>query len=394
MQAINAGFERAWGTIVDSHLTQLIAAVVLYFMGSGPVQGFAVTLGLGILTSLFTSYTVTSYQVGMWFRRVRPEDPQDPAFPLHSGRHQNPVHEDHRATSSPSRSSRASLSIGSAYFKGFNLGIDFVGGTAIVIQHQGGPADAGQIRELLDGLELGEVQVQGFGTPEDVLVRVQAQEGGQDADQVAVAKVRDALATENYTIRSTEAVSGTVSGELAWKGGIAVIIALVAILIYIWFRFEWQFALAAVTTTTHDIIMTIGLFSITGLEFNLTSIAAVLTLVGLSLNETVVVSDRVRENLRKYKKMPLPELIDLSINQTIVRTSLTQFTVFLALIPLVLFGGEVIRSFTIAMTFGCLVGMYSSIIVNGPILINFGLKARADEPAGKVVAKRADGAAV
>jgi SecD/SecF fusion protein len=229
--------------------------------------------------------------------------------------------------------------------------------------------------------------------PEDVLVRVQAQEGGQDADQVAVAKVRDALATENYVVRSTEAVSGTVSGELAWKGTIAVIVALVAILIYIWFRFEWQFALAAVTTTTHDVIMTIGLFSITGLEFNLTSIAAVLTLVGLSLNETVVVSDRVRENLRKYKKMPLPELIDLSINQTIVRTSLTQFTVFLALIPLVLFGGEVIRSFTIAMTFGCFVGMYSSIIVNGPILINFGLKSRADEPASKT-AKRADGAVV
>src|SRR5690606_4654494 len=170
--------------------------------------------------------------------------------------------------------------------------------------------DVGKVRALLDTLELGEVQVQGFGTPEDVLVRVQAQEGGQDADQVAVAKVRDALATENYTIRSTEAVSGTVSGELAWKGTIAVIIALAAILIYIWFRFEWQFAMAAITTTTHDIIMTIGLFSITGLEFNLTSIAAVLTLVGLSLNETVVVSDRVRENLRKYKKMPLPELID------------------------------------------------------------------------------------
>ncbi len=276
-------------------------------------------------------------------------------------------------------------------FKGFNLGIDFVGGTAIVIQHEDGPADVGRVRQVLDGLGLGEVQVQGFGTPEDVLVRVQAQEGGQSADQVAVSKVREALATENYTIRSTEAVSGTVSGELTWKGIIAVIVALAAILIYIWFRFEWQFALAAVTTTTHDVIMTIGLFSITGLEFNLTSIAAVLTLVGLSLNETVVISDRVRENLRKHRKMPLPELIDLSINQTIVRTSLTQFTVFLALIPLVLFGGEVIRSFTIAMTFGCLVGMYSSIIVNGPILINFGLKARSDtDDAPKAI----DGASV
>ncbi|WP_316360089.1 protein translocase subunit SecD [Devosia sp.] len=391
IQAIQAGFERAWGTIVDSHLTQLIAAIVLYFLGSGPVQGFAVTLALGILTSLFTSYTVTSYQVHAWFRRVRPKTLKIQHFRFIPDGTRIPFMKISRYVIAFSIVASL-LSIGSAYFKGFNLGIDFVGGTAIVIQHEGGPADVGQVRELLDGLELGEVQVQGFGTPEDVLVRVQAQEGGQDADQVAVTKVRDALATENYTVRSTEAVSGTVSGELAWKGTVAVIVALVAILIYIWFRFEWQFALAAIVTTSHDIIMTIGLFSITGLEFNLTSIAAVLTLVGLSLNETVVVSDRVRENLRKHRKMPLPELIDLSINQTIVRTSLTQFTVFLALIPLVIFGGEVIRSFTIAMTFGSLVGMYSSIIINGPILINFGLKAKTDEDSA--APKAADGASV
>ena len=391
LQAINAGFERAWGTIIDSHLTQLIAAVVLYFLGSGPVQGFAVTLALGILTSLFTSYTVTLYFVGMWFRAKRPKTLKIQHFRFIPDGTKIPFMKISRYVIAFSIIASL-LSIGSAYFKGFNLGIDFVGGTAIVIQHEGGPADVGSVRELLDGLDLGEVQVQGFGTPEDVLVRVQAQEGGQDADQIAVAKVRDALATENYTVRSTEAVSGTVSGELAWKGTIAVVIALIAILIYIWFRFEWQFALAAITTTTHDIIMTIGLFSITGLEFNLTSIAAVLTLVGLSLNETVVVSDRVRENLRKHRKMPLPELIDLSINQTIVRTSLTQFTVFLALIPLVLFGGEVIRSFTIAMTFGSLVGMYSSIIINGPILINFGLKSKVEKD--DLPAKTADGASV
>lgn len=391
IQAINAGFERAWGTIVDSHLTQLIAAIVLYFLGSGPVQGFAVTLALGILTSLFTSYTVTSYQVNLWYRRTRPKTLKIQHFRFIPDGTRIPFMKISRYVIAFSIIASL-LSIGSAYFKGFNLGIDFVGGTAIVIQHDDGPADVGQVRELLAGLDLGEVQVQGFGTPEDVLVRVQAQEGGQDADQVAVTKVRDALSTENYTVRSTEAVSGTVSSELAWAGTIAVIVALLAILIYIWFRFEWQFALAAVTTTTHDIIMTIGLFSITGLEFNLTSIAAVLTLVGLSLNETVVVSDRIRENLRKHRKMPLPELIDLSINQTIVRTSLTGFTVFLALIPLVLFGGEVIRSFTIAMTFGSLVGMYSSIIINGPILINFGLKAKVDDdtPASKA----ADGASV
>jgi SecD/SecF fusion protein len=334
---------------------------------------------------------VTSFQVQAWYRRVRPKVLKIQHFRFIPDGTKIPFMKISRYVIAFSIIASV-LSLGSAYFKGFNLGIDFVGGTAIVIQHEGGPADVGAVRELLDGLELGEVQVQGFGTPEDVLVRIQAQEGGQDADQIAVSKVRDALATESYTVRSTEAVSGTVSGELAWKGALALIISLVAILIYIWFRFEWQFALAAVTTTTHDVIMTIGLFSITGLEFNLTSIAAVLTLVGLSLNETVVVSDRVRENLRKHRKMPLPELIDLSINQTIVRTTITQFTVFLALIPLVLFGGEVIRSFTIAMTFGCLVGMYSSIIVNGPILINFGLKQKVEDD--KAVAKTADGASV
>jgi len=394
LQAITAGFERAWGTIVDSHLTQLVAAVVLYFMGSGPVQGFAVTLGLGILTSLFTSYTVTSYQVNLWYKRVRPKTLRIQHFRFIPDGTRIPFMKISRYVIALSIVMSV-ISIGAAYFKGFNLGIDFVGGTAIEVQHVGGPADVGRVRELLDGLELGEVQVQGFGTPEDVLVRVQAQEGGQDADQAAVTKVRDALAGDQYEIRRTEAVSGTVSGELAWKGTIAVIIALACILLYIWFRFEWQFAMAAVTTTSHDIIMTIGLFSLSGLEFNLTSIAAVLTLVGLSLNETVVVSDRIRENLRKHRKMPLPELIDLSINQTIVRTSLTQFTVLLALVPLVLFGGEVLRSFTIAMTFGSLVGMYSSVIVNGPILINFGLKQKSEEQeAAARKEKSTDGASV
>ena len=391
--AINAGFQRAWGTIIDSHLTQLISAIVLYFLGSGPVQGFAVTTGLGILTSLFTSYTVTLFFVAIWYKYRRPKTIKIQYFRFIPDNTKIDFMKISRYVIVFSIIMSV-LAVGTAFVKGFNLGIDFKGGTAIEIQHRDGPADAGQVRALLDELNLGEVQVQGFGPPEDILVRIEAQQGGDNADQLAVEKVREALATENYDVRRTEAVSGTVSGELAVAGTIAVVVALVAIMIYVWFRFEWQFALAAITTMSHDVIMTIGLFSITGLEFNLTSIAAVLTLVGLSLNETVVISDRIRENLRKYKKMPLPELINLSINQTIVRTSLTSVTVFLALLPLVLFGGEVLRSFTIAMTFGMLVGMYSSIIVAGPILIFFGLKSRADEPASKTTEKRADGAAV
>jgi len=394
LAAIDAGFRRAWGTIIDSHLTQLIAAVVLFFLGSGPVQGFAVTLGLGILTSLFTAYTVTLYFVGAWYKVRRPKTLRIQHFRFIPDGTKIHFMQISRYVIILSVVLTA-LSIGSAVFKGFNLGIDFKGGSAIAVQSKSGPADTGKVRDDIGKLGLGDIQVQGFGAPTDLLIRVQTQGDGSPAlQQAAVAKVTDTLGKDNYTIRSVETVGPTVSGELGLHGTIAVLVALVAILIYVWFRFEWQFALAAITTTTHDVIMTIGLFSITGIEFNLTSIAAVLTLVGLSLNETVVISDRVRENLRKYKKMPLPDLINLSINSTLTRTSLTAFTIFCALVPLVLFGGEVIRGFTIAMTFGVFVGTYSSIIVGGPILIFFGLKSRADVPVTKATAKRADGAAV
>ena len=396
--SLEAGFHRAWDTIIDSHLTQLIAAIVLYFLGSGPIQGFAVTLALGILTSLFTAYTVTRLFISLWYRWKRPKTLKIQHFRfIPDG-----------TTFDFMKMSRYAIvlsivltvgAIGLAFTKGFNLGIDFVGGSAIEVQHTGeGDADPGKVRELLEPLNLGEVQVQSFGTPQDLLVRIQLQPGGDAEQQVAVQNVTKALATDNYEVRRTEAVSGTVSGELAINGTIAVLVSLVAILLYVWFRFEWQFGLAAVTTTAHDVIMTVGLFSLTGLEFNLSSIAAVLTLVGLSLNETVVISDRVRENLRKYKKMTVSEIINLSINQTIVRTSLTQFTVLLALFPLVFFGGESIRGFTIAMTFGSIFGMYSSVFIGGPILIHFGLKPRSDADEAKEAkakaAKRADGAAV
>lgn len=398
LASLDAGFHRAWGTIVDSHLTQLIAAIVLYFLGSGPIQGFAVTLALGILTSLFTAYTVTRFFISIWYKMRRPKTLRIQHFRFIPDGTKIDFMKMSRVAIMVSIVLTV-LAIGTAFVKGFNLGIDFVGGSAIEVQHTTeGDADPGRVRELLEPLGLGEVQVQSFGTPQDLLVRIQLQDGGDAAQQVAVQEVTKTLATENYEVRRTEAVSGTVSGELAFNGTIAVLVTLVAILLYVWFRFEWQFGLAAVTTTLHDVIMTVGLFAITGLEFNLSSIAAVLTLVGLSLNETVVISDRVRENLRKYKKMSVAEIINLSINQTIVRTSLTQFTVLLALFPLVFFGGESIRGFTIAMTFGSIFGMYSSIFVGGPILIYFGLKPRSEMEEAKEkkakADKRADGAAV
>jgi len=179
----------------------------------------------------------------------------------------------------------------------------------------------------------------------------------------------------DYDIRRVEVVGPTVSGELAQAGTIAVIASLLAILVYIWFRFEWQFALGAIIATVHDVVLTIGIFVISGIEFNLSSIAAVLTIVGYSLNDTVVVYDRVRENLRRYKKMPLPALLDLSINQMLPRTILTSVTTLLALLALFMFGGEVIRSFTFAMIFGVMIGTYSSIFIAAPVLILFKLRA-------------------
>ncbi|GLQ57605.1 protein translocase subunit SecD [Devosia nitrariae] len=393
VQSIQAGFSNAMSAILDSNVTTLIAAIVLFFLGSGPVQGFAVTLALGILTTLLTAYFITLFIIGRWYDWVRPKNlkiqltrfiPDNTKIPFMNWR---------RIAITAS----VVLSVASiAWFgiAGLNLGIDFKGGSAIEVQHQGGPADPGVIREVLSGLDLGDVQVQGFGTPEDVLIRIELQPGGDAAQQVATDRVTEALAAENYEVRRIEAVSGTVSGELAMTSAIGLSVAVVCILIYLWFRFEWQFAVGAIVSTLHDVILTIGFFALTGIEFNQTSIAAILTIVGYSLNDTVVVYDRVREFMRKYRKVPIVELLNMSINSTLSRTVLTGPTTLLALLALALFGGEVIQSFVLSMIFGVLIGTYSSIFIAAPILVYLGLKDRpeADKPAA--AEKRADGAAV
>ncbi len=258
-----------------------------------------------------------------------------------------------------------------------NFGIDFKGGTLIEVRTAEQVADIGDMRGKLDALGLGDVEVQEFGSPDTVLIRVETQEAGEEgheqAQQNVVTKVKETLGnTVEY--RRVEVVGPRVSGELASAGSIAVISALFAVLVYIWFRFEWQFALGAVVATSHDVILTIGVFALLQMEFNLSTIAAVLTIVGYSLNDTVVVYDRIRENLRKYKKKPLPEVLDLSINQTLSRTLLTSLTTLLALGSLYFLGGEVIRSFTFAMIWGVFVGTYSSIFIAAPLLIFLNLR--------------------
>ena len=268
------------------------------------------------------------------------------------------------------------VSIVSLIYPGLEAGIDFKGGSLIEVQAKGDAAVIGTLRSRLSDLNLGDVQVQGFGSPRDVLIRIEAQGGGENAEQTVISKVRSELEAD-YDFRRVEVVGPTVSGELAQAGTIAVVAALFAILVYIWLRFEWQFAVGAIIATTHDVLLTIGMFVVTGLEFNLSSIAAILTIVGYSLNDTVVVYDRVRENLRRYKKMSLPELLDLSMNQTLPRTIQTSLTTVLALLALFFFGGEVLQSFVAAMIFGVVVGTYSSIFIAAPLLILFRLRPSA-----------------
>ncbi|MEW6449741.1 MAG: protein translocase subunit SecF [Pseudomonadota bacterium] len=261
---------------------------------------------------------------------------------------------------------------------GLNFGIDFVGGTLMEVQSKAGPADLAKMRGTLSGLGLGEVQLQQFGTPADVLIRVAQQPGGDAAQQAAVEKVRGALGNE-VEYRRVEVVGPRVSTELLAYGTLGLVLAIVGILIYLWFRFEWQFALGAMIANVHDIVLTIGFMSITQIDFDLTSIAALLTILGYSLNDTVVIYDRIRENLRKYKRMPMPELLNSSINSTLSRSIITHVTVTLALLALLLFGGNAIHSFTATMMFGVvLVGTYTSIFIASPILIYLGVGTGRD----------------
>jgi preprotein translocase subunit SecF len=268
------------------------------------------------------------------------------------------------------------LSVVLFFTVGLNLGIDFRGGTIIEVQTESPEADLGEIRSRLSGLGLGDIEVQGFGAPNDVLIRIAAQPGGEAAQQQAVRAAQQALGNE-YTYRRIEVVGPRVSGELALTGTIAVIVALIGVLIYIWFRFEWHFALGAIAALVHDVILTIGFFAVLQLDFNLASIAAILTIVGYSLNDTVVIYDRVRELLRRYKQMTLPDLIDLAVNQTLSRTILTSTTTLIALGALFFFGGAVIRSFVAAMIWGVFIGTFSTVFIAAPLLIYLRLRPEA-----------------
>ncbi len=264
--------------------------------------------------------------------------------------------------------------------RGLNYGIDFTGGTVLEIDTKGQP-ELDKIRGPLNALGIGNVQLQTIAPPQGsdgdhpyVRISIPLQEEGEEgamAQQDALKRVNDTLSETigEYELRGQDVVGSKVSGELRQKGLMAILLALGMVLFYIWFRFEWQFAVGAVLALFHDVILTIGVFSLTQIEFNLSIIAAILTIVGYSLNDTVIVYDRIRENLRKYKKMPMPELLNLSINDTLSRTIMTSMTTLLALCALYILGGEGLRGFSFAMIWGVFVGTYSSIFVASPLLL-------------------------
>ncbi|MBK3746063.1 protein translocase subunit SecF, partial [Paraburkholderia aspalathi] len=373
MASLDKGFRIAYSTIVDANVTTLIATILLFLFGTGPVRGFAITMMLGIAISMFTAITIVRVIMEWSVRRRKLKVLHiEPFFSF--------IPENTNFKFMKARF----LGIGVSIFlsiasiilfitPGLNYGIDFKGGIqAEIITSQ--PADLAQLRSTLTKLNLGEVALQTAGSPNNVLIRVQRQDGGEEAQSIAVTKMREAVQQldPGVKIERTEVVGPKVSGELARSGIIAVVLAAIAMLFYIWWRFEWYFALGAIATLVLDTTKIVGFFALTQLDFNLTAIAALLTIIGYSVNDKVVVYDRMRENLRLYKSKPLREIIDMSINQVLVRCVYTSLTTFLAMLPMAIWGGSAVHNFAIPMLFGIFIATTSSIFIAAPILLFLG----------------------
>ena len=383
-RAIGLGYEKALSAIIDANITTLITAAILFVMGAGPVRGFAVTLGLGIITSVFTAIYVTRLMVVIWFDRKRPRTLRIKGFSL--------VPEN----TNWDFFKRMFLTLGASglgviasilifFVVGLNFGIDFKGGTSIRTESVH-PIDVAEYRAALAPLGLGDISISevfdpSFGPDKNVAqIRIEAQDGGDDAVVGLVEKALKDAVDPDIRFEQVTTVGPQVSGELVQTAIEAVLAAMAAVLFYIWLRFEWQFALGAVAALFHDVILTIGIFSLLQIPFDLAIIAALLTIVGYSLNDTVVVFDRVRENLRKYKKLSLKDVLNLSINETLSRTVMTSVTTLIALVALYILGGDVIRGFVFAMIWGVVVGTYSSVFVASAILLKLGVKRDWSKP--------------
>lgn len=373
--AIDAGFRRAYATVMDSNVTALIATLLLFWFGSGPVRGFAITMALGILISMFTAVSVVKVMMLAIARRRRLKTIQ--IRPLLGFR---PIPDGTRLRFMRARFAGVGVAllliVGSALLlvkPGLNFGIDFRGGIQLEVAASH-PDELSRYRAQLDRLEMGEVSLQTVGSQGHLLVRVERQPGGEEQQTAAVERLKAAIlqVDAQASFERTEVVGPKVSGELAQAGTLAVLLATLAMLVYIWVRFEWPFAVGAIVTLVIDVVLTLGVFAVTGLDFSLTAIAAILTLVGYSVNDKVVVYDRMRENLRSIKKRSLTEVIDLSINQTLTRSLYTSVTAFLAVLPLAVWGGTAVASFAIPMAFGIVIAACTSVFIAAPILLFLG----------------------
>ncbi|MDF1817645.1 MAG: protein translocase subunit SecD [Immundisolibacteraceae bacterium] len=369
---IHAGFDKAFSTIFDANVTTLIAAAVLFIFGTGPVKGFAVTLSVGIVTSMFTAILVTRALVNLvWGGRSLKSLPIGKSLVAFKG---------DRAIKFMSRRKIGGIisallilvSIGSLATRGLQFGIDFTGGTLVEVAYDQA-ADLDQIEATLDEAGLEDAVVQLFGAPNDVLIRLAAGQGGdlaQLSGDVLTALQRQSPDVE---LRRVEFVGPQVGEELTQDGGLALLFALVGILVYVGLRFRYQFALGAVAALVHDVIITMGIFSLFAIEFDLTVLAALLAVIGYSLNDTIVVFDRIRENFTVVRRGGVTDVIDRSLNDSLSRTVVTSVTTLLVLLALLFLGGEVIHGFALALTIGVLIGTYSSLLVASPVLVMMGL---------------------
>lgn len=379
-RAIETGFSKAFSAIMDSNITGLLTALIMFAVGSGPVRGFAVTLGLGILTSMFTAVYVTRLIIETWMYWKRPKfitlrgwirlAPDKTAI-------------DFFRLQWLTFGASVTMFVASLLLVatlGLNFGIDFKGGTTIRAETSQ-EIDLGSYRSALSGAGLGDVSITevfdpAFGPDQHVVsIRIEAQEGVEALSSDAVAQVESLLRAEDPEVKFTavESVGPKVSAELIWLALAAVGAGAAGILFYVWMRFEWQFAVGTVAALVHDVVVTVGIFALLGLQFDLTIVAALLTILGYSVNDTVVIFDRLRENLAKYKIMPLRELMNLSANETLSRTLMTAMTTLIALVVLLIFGGDVIRGFVFAMVLGVILGTWSTLYVAKNIVLFLGI---------------------
>lgn len=373
--ALDKGFRSAFATIVDANITAIIATALLFWFGTGPVRGFAVTMFLGIVISMFTDVTIVRIMM-YWFIRYK-KIKTLAIKPLISLKNYTPKFKfmNMRYWGIGTSLVLSLLSVALFFKPGLNYGIDFIGGIQLEISSDK-PLELASLRKELNDLNLGEIGLQNIDGNKSLMVRIQKQAGGEVAQTAALDKAKSTIANlyPNIKFEKTEVVGPKVSGNLKKSGAFAVIFAALAMGIYIWLRFEWYFAMGAIITLILDTTKMVGFFALFQIDFNLTAIAALLTIIGYSINDKVVVYDRMRENLRIYKKMPLRELIDMSINQVLMRCIFTSVTTFLAMLPMALFGGNAVHNFAIPMLVGIVVAGTSSLFIAAPIMLLLGDK--------------------